>query len=214
MKFSLKLVESESIIRSQILNTLKDQINIALTATVNDVRREVVELVKNALETEPEFSSLISGELRREFGISDTSNVQIAVSNIANSILIEKTPVSINNAGLSGGLKISLINNQDYGGALSDESGQVVDNTRGYSLPWLEWLLLKGNQIIVRDFEVKLGANPRSRSGDAVMVPSSSNWRVPPQFAGTVRENWTTRALSKIDDKIINIIKSRFERNL
>jgi hypothetical protein len=214
MKFSLKLLESDTEIRSQILNAMKSDLDAALTATARSIKQDIFEIVKDALETEPEFSSLIAGELRKEFGIQDTSNVQIAVNNIANSIIIDKTPVSINNTGISGGLKISIINNRDYGGALGDASALVVDDQRGYSLPWLEWLLLKGNQIIVRDFSVKFGSNANSRSGDAIMVPSSSSWRVPPEFAGTITDNWTTRALSKIDDKITNIIQTVFVRNL
>jgi hypothetical protein len=214
MKFSLKLLESDTEIRSQILNAMKSDLDAALTSTARSIKQDIFEIVKDALETEPEFSSLIAGELRKEFGIQDTSNVQIAVNNIANSIIIDKTPVSINNTGISGGLKISIINNRDYGGALGDQSALVVDDQRGYSLPWLEWLLLKGNQIIVRDFSVKFGSNANSRSGDAIMVPSSSSWRVPPEFAGTITDNWTTRALSKIDDKITNIIQTVFVRNL
>jgi hypothetical protein len=214
MKFSLRLLESDTEIRSQILNAMKSDIDAALTATARSIKQDIFDIVKDALETEPEFSSLIAGELRKEFGIQDTSNVQMAVNNIANSIIIDKVPVSINNTGISGGLKISIINNRDYGGALGDTSAFVVDDQRGYSLPWLEWLLLKGNQIIVRDFAVKFGPNPNSRTGDAIMVPSSSNWRVPPEFAGTITDNWTTRALSKIDDKITSIIQSAFVRNL
>ena len=81
-------------------------------------------------------------------------------------------------------------------------------------MPWLEWLLLKGNQIIVRNYEVKIGSNSRSRSGDAIMISSSENWRVPPEFIGTNTNNWTTRALSKIEDELNSLIKSKFESYL
>jgi len=90
----------------------------------------------------------------------------------------------------------------------------VVDTERGYSLPWLEWLLTKGGQIIVRNFEVKYGANPRSRSGDAVMVSSGSNWRVPSQFTGTSSNNWITRALSTIENKILKLLESELKASL
>jgi hypothetical protein len=214
MKFSLNLVENNSEIRQKILNAMQDIINNAIDNTIKILQKNIKNLIIDALKSEPEYSSLINGELKREFGISDTSNVDTAIDTIASSVKISKNTIKINNAGLSGGIEISIINNQDYGGALSDYSGKVIDNDRGYSLPWLEWLLLKGNQIIVKNYEVKLGSNPRSRSGDAIMIASSSNWRVPPQFAGTIKDNWTTRALSMIETKISNLIKTTFESNI
>jgi hypothetical protein len=214
MKFSLNLVENNSEIRQKILNAMQDIINNAIDNTIKILQKNIKNLIIDALKSEPEYSSLINGELKREFGISDTSNVDTAIDTIASSVKISKNTIKINNAGLSGGIEISIINNQDYGGALSDYSGKVIDNDRGYSLPWLEWLLLKGNQIIVKNYEVKLGSNPRSRSGDAIMIASSSSWRVPPQFAGTIKDNWTTRALSTIETKISNLIKTTFESNI
>jgi hypothetical protein len=214
MKFSLSLVETNTEIRQKILSAMQPLINKALDSTIQNLSKDIKNLLISALKSEPEYSSLISGELRREFGISDTSNVNIAIENIANSIKINKKAIKINNNGLSGGIEINIINNQDYGGALSDYSGQVIDNDRGYSLPWLEWLLLRGNQIIVKNYEVKLGGNSRSRSGDAIMISSSSNWRVPPTFAGTIQDNWTTRALSTIENELTNLIRSTFEKNI
>lgn len=214
MKFSLTLAENNSEIRQKILSSIQDIINKAIDNTVRTLHKDIKNLIIDALKSEPEYSSLTNGELRREFGIYDVSNVDAAIDTIASSIKISKNVVKINNAGLSGGIEISIINNQDYGGALLDYSGKVTDNDRGYSLPWLEWLLLKGNQVIVKNYEVKLGSNPRSRSGGAIMTPSSSNWRVPPQFAGTLKDNWTTRALSTIETKITNLIKVTFESNI
>lgn len=214
MKFSLSLLETNTEIRQKILSAMKPLIDKALDNTILSLSKDVKGLLIEALKAEPEYSSLISGELRREFGISDTSNVNIAVENIANSIVINKNDIKINNNGLSGGIQINIINNQDYGGALADYSGQVIDNDRGYNLPWLEWLLLRGNQIIVKNYEIKLGKNSRSRSGDAIMVSSLSNWRVPPKFAGTVKDNWTTRALSTMETKLTNLIRSTFEKNI
>ena len=214
MKLSLSLIETNTEIRQKILLAMQSLIDKALDNTIQNLSKNIKNLLIEALKSEPEYSSLISGELRREFGISDTSNVNIAIENIASSIKINKKAIKINNTGLSGGIEINIINNQDYGGALSDYSGQVIDKDRGYSLPWLEWLLLRGNQIIVKNYEVKLGENSRSRSGDAIMISSSSNWRVPPKFAGTMQDNWTTRALSTIENQLTNLIRSTFEKNI
>ncbi len=42
----------------------------------------------------------------------------------------------------------------------------------------------------------------------------SNNWRVPPEFGGTQRNNWTTRAIESAEDEIINTIRSTVERNI
>lgn len=214
MKYELVLLESDSTIRKSILQALRPLVDQALSKTVAALRRPLVDLIKSALISEPEYSSLISGQLRSELGIEDVGNVDIAVNNIANSIEINQKQVTINNLGLSGGMELKIINQQDFGGALSDSSAFVNDTERGYSLPWLEWLLLKGNSILIRKFEVKFGPNPRSRSGNAIMIGSSSNWRVPPEFAGTVRDNWTTRAIDRIDSQILQLIENTFESNI
>jgi hypothetical protein len=214
MKYSISLIENDTDIRNSVLQSLQGMVNKALDTCILKIRSPLSDLIKAALVTEPEYSSLKSGLLRAEFGIEDSSKVDVAVDNISKSIIIEKRNVIINNLGLSGGIDLKLINNENYGGALSDESGMVVDSNRGYSLPWLEWLLLKGNSIIVRNYNVKYGQNPRSRSGDAIMIDSTSNWRVPPEFAGTTRDNWTTRALNRVDKDINRIIQQSFESSI
>lgn len=214
MKYSLTLLDTSSEIRNNIFNSIKPLLDKAIDKTINKLRPLLVDLIRSALISEPEYSSLISGTLRSELGIADTSNVDAAVNNIANSIVINKKSISVNNLGFTGGIELNLINNQDFGGALNDASAFVNDTERGYSLPWLEWLLLKGNAIIIKNYEVKFGPSPKSRSGDALMIQSSSSWRVPPEFAGTIKDNWTTRALNRIDNKIINLIQTTLENSI
>lgn len=214
MKYSLTLLENSSNIRNSIINSIKPILEQAINKTIIKIRGPLVNLIKSALIAEPEYASLISGNLRSEFGIADTSNVDVAVNNIANSISINKKNLSLNNLGFTGGIELNIINNQDYGGALNDPSAFVNDTERGYALPWLEWLLLKGNAVIIKNYEVQFGSSPKSRSGNALMIQSSSSWRVPPEFAGTVRDNWTTRALSRIDDQITNLIQKTFESSI
>jgi hypothetical protein len=48
-----------------------------------------------------------------------------------------------------------------------------------------------GDITIIRDYqvEIKPGAG---RSGNSIMV-SGGSWRVPPEFSGTLQNNWLTR---------------------
>lgn len=213
MKFSLSLLESDSEIRSEILNQLKTVIDKALIKSLDKIEPKARILLRQALRNEPEYNSLTNGELRREFGIENVGNVDTAIDNMVNSMNVTAERASVSRLGISGGIKLTIIP-RDLGGIIDDSSAYVVDTDRGYSLPWLEWLLTKGGEIIVRNFEVKYGTNPRSRSGDAVMISSGSNWRVPAQFAGTVSNNWITRALSTIEDKLVSLLRTEFEASI
>lgn len=207
MNFSLSLVETDSEIRNAILSAMKEVLDKALVKALNSIEPKIRILIRAALRNEPEYVSLISGELRKEFGIENTNNVDIAIDNIINSINFSINKISVGASGLTGGIKLTVVP-KDLTGIIDNSSAYVVDTERGYSLPWLEWLLLRGGEIIVRNFEVRYGPNPRSRSGDAIMVSSKSNWRVPAQFAGTTNNNWITRALSTVEDKIVKTLET------
>ena len=56
-----------------------------------------------------------------------------------------------------------------------------------------------------------MGPNKFSRSGMALMVESNKNWRVPSEFAGSPSNNWASRALDKIEDKIQTQIIAIFQ---
>lgn len=44
------------------------------------------------------------------------------------------------------------------------------------------------------------------------MVPSGDNWRVPPEFAGSQSDNWTTRAVTRVEDEIYRLIQKSVEK--
>jgi hypothetical protein len=213
MNFSLKLLETDSQVRNSILVAMKEILDKALVKALNSMEPKVRILLRSALHNEPEYVSLISGDLRKEFGIQNTNNVDVAIDNMVNSINFSISKISSGASGLTGGITLTIIP-KDLNGIINDSSAYIVDTERGYSLPWLEWLLTKGGEVIVRNFEVRYGANPKSRSGDAIMVSSSSNWRVPAQFAGTINNNWITRALSTIEDQIAKTLETELRAAL
>jgi hypothetical protein len=214
MRFSVSLLESDQQIRSAILDSLSKKISVGLQKSVNPLTQSIKSIMIKALQSQPEYQSLISGQLRKEFGIANVNNVNVVIDNLVNTLVVQVSPLKIINTGLSGGITIQMIPSDTFGGALSDPSANVTDDDKGYSLPWLQWLLLRGTDIIVRNYEVKFGPNPNSRSGDAIMISSGKNWRVPPEFVGTQRNNWTTRAIESVEDELLNTIRSIVERNI
>jgi hypothetical protein len=168
------------------------------------------DLFKEALMSEPEYTSLKSGRLKYEFGLPQEVDVDDVVSIMSNSVNINLLQSKISNSGINIGIKIEVFEKSGEP-AINSPNAFVTDTKGGYSLPWLEWLLLKGTAPIVKNYSVVLGPNKFSRTGMALMVESNKNWRVPSEFAGSQSNNWASRALDKIEDKIQTQIISIFQ---
>ena len=214
MNINIKLLDSNSDIENKILASVLKIIQQAFNKSVEPLRKQISDEVYKAITSEPEYQSLLSGKLQYEFGIPDVSSkVNSIISIWTNNITINTTPITMSSSGLKGGFSINMIKD-NYEDVLSSSDAVVVDQLKSTTLPWLEWLLLYGGKIIVRNYEVEIGSNPRSRTGLAIMKPSSSSWRVPPEFAGTRNNNWVTRSLFKLDSIIPNLIQKEIEKNI
>jgi hypothetical protein len=212
MKYSLKLLESNSSIRKMILEALQEDVSQTINRAIPLISKQIQDLVRSAIRSSNEYQSLLSGKLRFEFGIPDTSVVDQVIDAWVNNINVDIKKISITNTGLSGGFSVGMIAS-DFQDVLSLAGSQVTDTEKGYSLPWLQWLLLDGNKVLVKDYKVVLGPNPYSRTGYALMREnSSSGWRVPAEFAGTVSNNWVTRAIDSLSDDINNIFIQEIEK--
>lgn len=215
MKISIKLLDSNAVIGTKISSVIISHLQPAFTKIQTALQQALPKIVKEALILEPEYASLLSGQLRSELGIPDADSKIDQIFNAwSNNLLVENKPISIKGSGLSGGFSINIIKS-DFSDILSLPAAIVVDNISGSIIPWLHWLLLEGNQILIRDYKLRMGPNSRSRTGNAIMVSSTKdNWRVPAQFAGTINNNWVTRAIDRLDDSILSYIEKELERHL
>ena len=207
MRISANIVETNSEINTMILEIMADHINDTLNIAMPKITTEIKELVALSLREEPEYQSLLSGRLRAEFGLSDTNMVDNIIDKLVSTIDVSRSTVSYNKIGLVGGFTITMMKSDDMNGVIFTDIASVISN-KGQHLPWLQWLLLEGNNAIVKNFDVKMGSYSQSRSGMAIMVSSRDNWRVPPEFVGTISNNWTTRAIDRIEDKIYTLIEN------
>lgn len=214
MKLALSLVETNNDIAKAILGEIVDHMNTVIDKSIGKIRSGVSNLLRSALKEEPEYDSLYSGQLRLDFGIPDVSVVDDIVNKMADTVDVAKVNIKSNAKGISGGINITAIESTTISNLIDDYSAFVIDSKRGYVLPWLEWLLLRGNSVIIRNYTVEYGPNPNSRTGDAIMVESDQSWRVPAQFTGTVSNNWTTRAISRIENDILQLIQQTVMSNL
>lgn len=212
MKLELKILESNSEINKAILKSIREHMDNAINQSINSISSAIKSIVSEALRSQPEYASLMAGTLKAEFGIPNSSVVNAVIDDLVNTLKIHKNNITINNFGLKGGLELTMIKSDDINGITENENAMVKNNDQ--LLPWLHWLLLEGNNSIVKNYDVEYTKSIKSRSGMAIMTSSDNSWRVPPDFAGTAQDNWTTRAIDSVENDILSIIQQEIEKNI
>jgi hypothetical protein len=84
----------------------------------------------------------------------------------------------------------------DYSDVLGS-SAATYKTEKGDTIPWLQWLLLQGDSIVIATHKAVFDPDKAkfSRTGEDIMLPDSVGWRVPPEFSGTADNNFVTRAV-------------------
>lgn len=214
MKIDLTILESDTEIIKKILFEIKKHLDSAFNKARQTIINDIKPLIKNLILSEPEYNSLKSGRLRYELGIPNPEIVDRIIDIWINDIHIINDPIRIASSQIIGGFSLNMIKS-DYSDVLASDAAIIIDQNTGSMIPWLEWLLLKGGETLVYHYRVKMGPNPRSRSGMAIMVSSKENYRIPPQFAGTESNNWVYRAITRLDDRVIqSIVQSAIEKHI
>lgn len=200
------IVENTNEIESKILRALRPELNKYLEKIFQQIKPKITNAVINAIINSPEYNSLVSGDLKYEFGLPDSDSRVSSIVNFWKKINTDYKTVSINGNKLSGGFTINMIDS-DYSDVINLPAA-VFTTEKGTDLNWLEWLLLFGNRTIIKDYVVEFGVNPRSRTGRAIMRGvQKGKWSVPSEFSGTQNNNWITRAIDSIDSEINSILK-------
>lgn len=211
-KFSFDLLESDKQIANIINQELVQELNSRLKPLYKEASSYIRQVVLNSIKSQPEYISLLSGSLKYEFGLPDSSSrLNAILSTIDQSLFVEYRPARINGQNINGGFFIGMVNS-DFNDILSLGASTLVTEN-GSILEWLKWLLLEGDKIIIGGYDFKIGNFKNSRTGGGIMSPSfSGSWRVPPEFAGTAENNWITRAIENTEDTIENYLFSLLQK--
>lgn len=188
-----------SITITDSIKTIEGNVNAAIASYMNDllskrqavILNEIRMLIPIWIYRQPEIASLTSTDplsLKGQFGIptDGVSIVNAIVQSVLGATNIKLVKFSNN---LKGGLELQFQPN-DFRNLLALPQGHVVYN--GGDLHWLDWLLKRGDNIIVANYQY----NPSTglgRSGLGTMIGGGS-FRVPPQWSGTENDNFITRA--------------------
>lgn len=210
LKFNLKLVGSNSDIAKDMLSALIPDINNYLDKTYQKMSDVIPDILVSSIQSQPEYASLLGGQLQAEFGIPDPQNrLNEIIQTIKNTKILSRTPTAIVGNRIKASIKLQMVK-KDFADLLALGSASFTTE-KGTNLEWLRWLLLEGDSIIISDYQFVLGPSPHSRTGLGIMKQfGSSGWRVPPEFAGSMSNNWITRAIdlasSQIDQTIQQLV--------
>jgi len=204
LKMRIKIKDDAADIERKIAKAVSQEFNRKISTGVNNIERDIKSLARDLLSVSPEIQSLRNGELRGAFGIPKEIDATVEiVEAIVQSLDENHTIVSGGRGGLRGGLTIEA-QPADFSNLLSLPNSKVVTK-KGATLPWLQWLLALGDNIIITEYEVDY-EDGSGRSGLASMSKGGT-FRVNPSFSGTVEDNFITRAFKGSENRITRIIK-------
>lgn len=179
---------------SSLLQKFSDKVNKKLPSLTTKFK----ELTRNIFTKGPMNRGLVSGRLAGEFGIPASDITETADKII--DIIIDNLFVSFNSSIrgrlISGSLKIQLLT-KVYDDLTSSEFAEIITK-KGDVLPWIDWSLFHGDEIIIEDYDVFFHVGS-GRSGLAIMKKdyARSFWKVPSDVSGTENDNWISREIDK-----------------
>lgn len=208
LSFNVKLTESNNVIAQNMLKALLPEINTYFNTISQNMKQNISNIVVSYIKAQPEYESLISGKLKAEFGLPDASSrLSTILNQIESGAMVQTKPLSISGGKLRGSIKLQMIQ-KDFGDLLS--LGDATFTTeKGSSLEWLKWLLVEGDNIIISEYYFIAGPYSTSRTGMGIMHGfQGGSWRVPPEYAGNINNNWITRAIDAASSDIQKELES------
>jgi len=201
----INILESNDEISQKILKALLPEVTKYFNKAFNQCKKEITTIVSNAIVSSPEYQSIMSGKLKYEFGLPDSGSRLASILSFWKYLDIQYDKPKIIKNQINSYFTLSMIKS-DYSDVLSSAAA-TFKTEKGSDLEWLQWLLLFGDKVIIKDYSVEIGPNPRSRTGNAVMVGNTrGRWGVPPEFSGTSQNNWITRAIDSADGAINELL--------
>lgn len=219
IKLTLKIQDTPQQLEKKVVTAYRSSMNAAMKRAVIDIRSRIQGVCESLIEGSETYQSLIQGDLLGELGIPDVEGrIKAIIQTIKDGVIVTSYPAVISQGKLKGGIVIKLLKS-DFADILNMPESSYVSLPSGETIPWLEWLLVGGSQIIVFDHHIIKDLNERqrrhSRTGKALMRPGGS-WRVPPAFAGHADDNFLTQAFDVVgvEKLIANIIEEEVGRRL
>ena len=215
---TLSLIDDIPTINGKIVNSFRLHLDGVLKRSASAIRRRVGEVCDSIIRREGAYVSLMGGELLGELGVPGVASRLDAILNtIKESCEVESTPLMQAGNIITGGLVVKMVRSEFLDILALPEA--TYTTAQGTDIPWLNWLLLQGDKIIVMGFDIKSGLRGqerhKSRTKLAIMIPGRG-WKVPSEFSGVIEDNFITRAFnaSEVEALLFEIIKEEITSRL
>ncbi len=209
----LRLVTTPSQFAATVQFLVAPKVDKILIKAKPAIQNQISHLLRIAISSSPTIRSLKDGQLQVDFGLTSDA-ASAATNDIVNAVL---SSVNVffkkSRRGKTLGTLVIQIDPATVSAAVETSSmGSYLSN--GHQITWLDWLMTKGTQVIIEDFEVTstVDYDDRSRSGGGFMLQTGGVFRVAPEFAGTEGDNFITRAIIANGPNIRKIIQEEFRR--
>lgn len=207
MSIRLKLTNPTQEIMTAGYAALSKEVNKRIVQNIPKILTKIKEAIGNSISSHPTvlaLSDYAPGGLAAELGLYPGQG-SLAASQIVD-IVTDDVEFRFRriNTKLQGSIQF-YIAHEAVARLVALPIGHVIYG-KG-DLHWLQWLLERGDAIIIDSYEY----NPQSgfgRSGGGSMALGGS-WRVPPEYAGTPEKNFISDALfnKTFQDTLQNIIE-------
>lgn len=214
--YGLPSLQTDESIEKLMVDQMVRKVNALFKKSIASIEQSLKIVLRPIFINSPEYKSIVDGKLMANFGMYPGQGEFLAnsvVNKIMESLQIVYSPIRRSGKNVRGGLTIQFVKG-DFSDILELPAAKLtVDD--GTELPWLEWLTIRGDAIIISGFSIVFGNFNTSRSDMAIMVKSDSGtWRVPPEFSGTAEDNWITRAIFRNYDYIVDTATKIIESSL
>jgi hypothetical protein len=220
-----KVQTSDAGIRKAVTSSMARMLNRRWTYNQGlhtAIKNDVSTLISEALKSTDTYRSLVSsdGTLRKEFGLQyKESQVDPIIEAAANSVLITFSPFRSTAGGavMSGNITLNVFE-INFENELAQAPTATFVSEHDKVVPWVKWLLTQGDRIAVRGYVTKVYPQ-RSRTRSLIMVePRQSggekNYRVPPEYSGSIGDNFITKTLDDNVAVMAKLLRSRLQRAL
>lgn len=215
-EYGLQLTESIREIETKIINAMIQDLDVAILKSVPIISLAIGSEIETLIRESDIYRRLLNGDLKRHFGLTGAGE---KLDSIVNNIVahIEVKYKKLQNVGnnIIGGIEINVLRS-GFVDLITLEAA-IQETEKGDKLPWLDWLLLQGNKLLIADYSIVFKPG-EGRSGAIMIYDEDGFWKVPSDASGTINNNWLTRVLFENLTLILNqmaqIIKSEIERNL
>ena len=188
--FSIKINPQQT---EQVLTkALQDMFRGKIKDVVRQNRKSVINIFYQALINSQTYAALMDNwGLQGDLGVYP-ENVMQTAKLISEMINVETMPPRSRDLG---GIRVTLV--RDNLEPILNSPFAQYETAKGVTIPWLEWLLTAGSNVLVADYAVAAEQTPGrySRTGALIMFPHyGENFSISPAYAGTINDNWVTRA--------------------